>query len=666
MKREKMITIAALMLMFTTSAKAYTDHRNAKVDSAEQVLNSGKALTDKERMECYYTIVRGTLGKDTRKHDLYARKMLSLSYQMDAKNMRENALNHLGLQHYGQEDFEPAERYFLWAIAVTDSMQGDSRYNQKDLDDNYSQLYGALGNLYNLQDKALLAIEYYQKALPIFERYGWLESQTILHHNVAELWFSMGNSQKAEEEYLKAIKTGTASGDSLMMALPRKGLAKVYLDLGEYEKVRQTIEPAYNYYHAHRDEETNDYPEVLCSLVKLHLMAGHENLPKAKAYSQEALSLLHDEMMMETRCDVYASAAMVAMREQRWQEALEYARKSVHENDSDATYSDVSCYELLANIHMQLGHKQEASQYINKVRTMMERFATEHYQSGLSQMEVVYETKQKEARIAQLQRQKQWYLLGGVLTALVLLLSTLAFFLLWRGLKLRRRTALIEAKLEGEKAERVRIARDLHDRMGGLLTAIRQNLPEESEESGLSGISGISGISGESSEPSKSAPLKQSRALIDEAIREMRNVAHHLLPDALSRYGLRRALSDYCRTLKNVSFSFTGQERHIAHEEAIYCIAYELVNNAVKSSGASHIHVQLMAQDALTVLNVSDDGKGLDDTSNDGIGLSNIRERVEALGGKLDIISEAGNGTEVNIEFAQDAENPHLGDCTTQ
>ena len=139
----------------------------------------------------------------------------------------------------------------------------------------------------------------------------------------------------------------------------------------------------------------------------------------------------------------------------------------------------------------------------------MERFATEHYQSGLSQMEVVYETKQKEARIAQLQRQKQWYLLGGVLTALVLLLSTLAFFLLWRGLKLRRRTALIEAKLEGEKAERVRIARDLHDRMGGLLTAIRQNLPEESEESGLSGISGISGISGKSS---KSASLKLSRA----------------------------------------------------------------------------------------------------------------------------------------------------------
>ena len=650
MKQEKMITIAVLMLMLTGSATAYTDHRNARVDSAEQVLQSGKKLTDKERMNCYYTIVRGTLGKDTKKHNRYAHKMLELSYRIDAKNMRENALNHLGLQHYGQEDYTAAEHYFLWAIAVTDSMQGDSRYSQTDIDDNHSQLYGALGNLYNIQDKALLAIEYYQKALPIFERHGWLESQTILHHNVAELWLTMGNCEKAEAEYLKAIETGTQSGDSLMMALPRKGLAKVYLDQDDYEKARQTIEAAYDYYHAHRDEETDDYPEVLCSLVKLHLMTGHENLAKAKAYSREALSLLHEVSMPENRFDVYASAAMVAMKEERWQEALGYAEKSLHENDSDATYSDVSSYALLANIHTQLGNKKEAAIYINKVRTMMERFATEHYQSGLSQMEVVYQTKQKEALISQLQREKQWYLWAGLLTALVLLLTSLAFFLLWRSLKLRRHTALIEAKLEGEMAERVRIARDLHDRLGGLLTAIRQNIPEEP---------GMSGISGK---------LEQSKALVDEAIREMRNVAHHLLPDALSRYGLRQALNDFCQTLKNVSFAFTGEERHIAHEEAIYCIVHELVNNAVKSSGASHIHVQLMAQDTLTTISVCDNGRGMNLTDNEGkgIGLDNIRERVEALGGRLDIYSGQGKGTEVNIEFNAHAENPHLGDCTAQ
>ena len=151
--------------------------------------------------------------------------------------------------------------------------------------------------------------------------------------------------------------------------------------------------------------------------------------------------------------------------------------------------------------------------------------------------------------------------------------------------------------------------------------------------------------------------------LVDEAIREMRNVSHHLLPDSLSRYGLRIALRDFCQTLRGVSFSFTGEERHIAHEEALYCIVYELVNNAVKSSGAEHIHVQLMVDEGLSVVNVRDDGNGLQPQSSaaEGSGLNNIQERVKALGGRVDIYSEAGKGTEINIEIGEDSKNPQLG-----
>ena len=647
MKQKKMIITLALLVGIST-AQAYTDHRNAKVDSAEQVLNSGKPLTDKERMGCYYTIVRGTLGKDTKKHDYYCRQMLALSYKIDAKNMRENALNHLGLHHYGKDEFDEAERYFLWAIAVTDSMQGDKRYTQSDIDDNHSQLYGALGNLYNVQDKNLLAIEYYQKALPIFEKHGWLESQTILHHNVAELYSAMGNDEKAIHHYSRAIETGQQSGDSLMMALPRKGLVKIYIAKGDYDKALATITPAYAYYSAHRDEEHVDYAEILASMVKLHLISGHEDLPKAKFFVREALKCDDGELMTETRYDVYAAASMLAMKENNWQQALEYGLKSVHENDDEVTYSDVGCFEMLAIINMRLGHLDEASKYIKKVRTTMERFATSHYQSGLSQMEVLYETKKKEAEIAQLTREKRWYLWGGILTILVLLLTAVTFCLLWLGIRQRRKTALVQARLDGEIAERVRIARDLHDRLGGMLTAIKQNL-----------TTADSSYEGESRKGKGSNVV----SMVDEAIREMRNVSHHLLPDSLSRYGLRIALRDFCQTLRNVDFSFTGDECHIAHEEALYCIVYELVNNAVKSSSADHIHVQLMANEGLSVVNVRDDGNGLipPDAMSEGNGLKNIQERISALGGRLDIYSEAGKGTEINIEIPEDSKNPQMG-----
>lgn len=93
---------------------------------------------------------------------------------------------------------------------------------------------------------------------------------------------------------------------------------------------------------------------------------------------------------------------------------------------------------------------------------------------------------------------------------------------------MQKRNSVVHAKLEGELAERVRISRDLHDRLGGLLTAIRLILPKNSD----------------------------ALPLTDEAIREMRNVSHHLLPDYLKRYGLRTALTDYCAVLKKVNFQY--------------------------------------------------------------------------------------------------------------
>ena len=89
--------LCLFFILLPTVAQAYTDHRNTKTDSVEQVLASGRHLSDAELMDCYYELVRGYLGRDTEKHEAYCRKMLALSYEMNAMNMRESALYHLGL-----------------------------------------------------------------------------------------------------------------------------------------------------------------------------------------------------------------------------------------------------------------------------------------------------------------------------------------------------------------------------------------------------------------------------------------------------------------------------------------------------------------------------------------------------------------------------------------
>ena len=616
-----------LILLCVTARADYADHRNRKVDSLEQVLQSGQTLNDEQRILAYRDLMWGYLQTDGKRAEANARQVLALSNERKWLNLRVDALRMLGMLAYGGDRFDEALSYYNWALAVTDTMRTDSRFSEKAIEDNLSSIYGAIGNLYNIQDKNLLAIEYYQKAMPIFEKYGWRESLTILQHNIAELYLSMGNDKEAERHYRQAIVKGEETGDSLMMVMSRRGLAKIYIDRDDYQQAKQTIDPAYAYYHAHRDEEPSDYAEVLASLAKINLMNGHENLTQAKAFALEALNVVNDEMMTETRCEVYAAATMVEMKAKNWKVALQYALQSIHENDDEATFSDVGCYEMLANIYMQMGNKEEASRYICKVRTMMERFSTQNYQSSLSQMEVLYETEKNQKVIEQLNREKQWHLWAGILLSALLMILALAFFLLWRGVRLQRRTALFKARFEGEVAERSRIARDLHDGLGGMLTMLRLK------------------IEGDASKPEL---LKQ----LGDTATELRHVAHHLMPEQLLKNGLMTSLQDLAISVPGAHFSHFGNDGRLSQDVklVLYRCAYELVNNAVKHAHADRIDIQLMQEESQVTLTVSDNGRGLDSESQQGgIGLQNIRERISHYHGTMHIVSGKEQGTETNI-----------------
>ena len=616
-----------LILLCVTARADYADHRNRKVDSLEQVLQSGQTLNDEQRILAYRDLMWGYLQIDGKRAEANAQQVLALSNERKWLNLRVDALRMLGMLAYGGDRFDEALSYYNWALAVTDTMRTDSRFSEKAIDDNLSSIYGAIGNLYNIQDKNLLAIEYYQKAMPIFEKYGWRESLTILHHNIAELYLSMGNENEAERHYQQAIVKGEETGDSLMMVMSRRGLAKIYIDRDDYQQAKQTIDPAYAYYHTHRDEESSDYAEVLASLAKINLMNGHENLTQAKAFAREALDVVNDEMMTETRCNVFAAATMVEMKAKNWKAALQYALQSIHENEDEATFSDVGCYEMLANIYMQLGNKEEASRYISKVRTMMERFSTQNYQSSISQMEVLYETEKNQKVIEQLNREKQWHLWAGILLSALLLILALAFFLSWRGVRLQRRTALFKARFEGEVAERSRIARDLHDGLGGMLTMLRLK------------------IEGDASKPEL---LKQ----LGDTATELRHVAHHLMPEQLLKNGLMTSLQDLAISVPGAHFSHFGKDVRLSQdmEVVLYRCAYELVNNAVKHAHADHIDIQLMQEDGQVTLTVSDNGRGLEPESQQGgIGLQNIHERISHYHGTMHIVSGKEQGTETNI-----------------
>lgn len=617
-----------IICLFTVlSVGAYNDYRNARVDSLEAALKSKNPPEGADLLRAYDELMRGYLPFDGIKASYYGHKALALSYELNGLRVRQDVLRRFAQMHYAREEFDEAIRIFQQALAVVDSMEHDIRYTPSDVDDARSCLYGAIGNVYNMQDKAHLAIHYYQLALPIFEKYKWLESQTVLYHNVGELYFLMGNYQEAERNYLMGLSKSSESKDSLMIALSQKGLLRLYINMGDYPKAIKMAGPCYSYYHAHRTEEVGDYYVVLASMVRLNLMEGHENIAAAKSYAKEALKQV-DELGFEDKSNVYAACSEVAMAEKQWQQALDYALQTIHP-DSLATSADASCYKLLAEIYTELGQKAKAREYIQKMHDVMSRYSTDHYQSGLSQMKVLYETEKKEAQIAALDKERglyRWLLVAAIIAIAALVAGGILMVLVQR-----RKKALLAAKvaLDTETKERRILARDLHDSLGSMLSVLRLKIEGDTQKD-------------------------ETLRMIDQTATELRRISHHIMPEELLQGGLRTALADFAISVSGTQFHFFGNDTiRICQdmELVLYRCAYELVNNALKHAAAEHIDIQLMQEEEQISLTVSDDGKGMSNTppSHEGMGFENIRARIGRFNGKLNIVSTENTGTEINI-----------------
>lgn len=161
--------------------------------------------------------------------------------------------------------------------------------------------------------------------------------------------------------------------------------------------------------------------------------------------------------------------------------------------------------------------------------------------------------------------------------------------------------------------------------------------------------------------PDNMAVFERSLDMIDTSIRELRRVAHNMMPEMLTKFGLDEALNEYCNTINTtklltVKYQSLGMDARIdkSTEIIVYRIVQELLNNIMKHAVATETFVQLIRENNRLNIVVEDNGKGFDTAlleQHKGAGWVNIRSRVDYLKGQLDIHSEPGKGTLVNIEF---------------
>ena len=218
-----------------------------------------------------------------------------------------------------------------------------------------------------------------------------------------------------------------------------------------------------------------------------------------------------------------------------------------------------------------------------------------------------------------------------------------------KKLEQNRRQSQIDIN-EAQEEERMRIATDLHDGLGQLLTSISYTTQE---------IQNLETLSIEEREKL----INKMQEQIDQAISESKDLAHNLIPIVLKDFGLIVAIKNLINRANEmhdiiINFNaFDYNERIDGKlEKAIYRICQESINNIIKHSKAKNANFQIFMQEELLVLVVDDDGvgfnlKSLEKKGMVGIGLVSMRERVNAFEGTFNIDSKLGKGTEIIIEI---------------
>ncbi|MBO9631557.1 MAG: hypothetical protein J7578_00465 [Chitinophagaceae bacterium] len=526
----------------------------------------------------------------------------------------------------------------------------------------------ATGNLSVVLGRKGLADQELQlltELIPDLEALNDQNSLSTALHNLSSKLMNIGRFQRAYPYLQKSIQMASGQQNTEKLATAYINMARLQYGMDSLEAMKRYLDLA-----ANTLQQLPASPQWGLYYIYAGTYAG-----KCKQYGTAIELLDKAEQQVNKLADrqnwynIYVAKLKIFSEQKKWNEALAaaFSMYKVASKENNA-YFIISSLRDMAEIEKRTGNLLAATTHYNEYVLLRDSIEKEGTNARINELELQFNTAVKEKQILQLQqandqqqleiqhgRTKQLLLWGIVIIcSLIILLGSLYFnnrkkilvqqeMLLRKDLEKteqRQQLAAYTAMLEGQEQERLRLARDLHDGLGGSLTAIKISLEN---------------ISQKQDQPLLQPPIRQ----LEDTLSELRRIARHLMPETLMRYGLEEALKDYCQLMATpgckISFHGSGLEQ-IADQSVqlmIYRTIQELVSNAIKHASASAVLVQCTYEEALLLITVEDKGKGFlreEAERNKSSGLSNIRWRVQSLGGQLQIDSVPGKGTVVNIE----------------
>lgn len=522
--------------------------------------------------------------------------------------------------------------------------------------------------IYEGQENLYSALNSYFEAFKSYDSTD-LTKQKMVALRVATIYQELHNDDKALEYYKIAlalyqkanVKTFSSEAEGFYTSI-----AGIYFNRGQLEQAKFYL-----------DKIRPSMPDTVETQVTggYYHLAGQVAEKEGKTdsaihYLKEALQYFNYTRQMHTNdiANVYADIAHLKIATGELAEAGNYAGQSIAAaKESGQKEAMANSLITMAEYYHKTGRQSEAYQALQHAIVLNDSVLTEANIRQMNTLSAIYENDKKEHAITQLETDKKIQSASvkqEALLNIIFIITIVALLLLgaasWVNFKNKQKIERqkiaelekekqmmgIEAMLKGQEEERSRLAKDLHDGLGSMLSGVKISFSNMKENVIM--------------DAANTRTFEKSLDQLDKTIAELRKVAHNLMPEALARFGLKSAVKDFCESIQlsgntDIICEQFGTERELGNiaDVNVYRIIQELVNNALIHGRAGQVLVQLTKTGERVLITVEDTGKGFELSSlkKSGMGLTNIRSRVNYFNGSMDIESKPGEGTTVNIEL---------------
>lgn len=572
----------------------------------------------------------------------FAKKALELSGQYGNDEEKAGAKFIMGRILTVKGNYDLSIKYFKESLQLSQQEKNDSMAA-------YS-LNGIGVSLWQL-GKHAESLENHFRALRLREKINDQKGIAVSKTNIGMVYQTQEKLPLAEKYVREAVEILKKETDPALQISAMHTLANIYGMQGKIKEAFALDEEGIRM----AESSHNEFAKALFydNMGNCYMYGSPPDYTKAFEHFMKTLLIDSSFANKKQMSDSYINLGSVFFEQKKYADAIPYLYRGITlTEESGYVQGKLKALQMLATAFRQSGRTDEAFATLQKSIRVKDSLVNTTSEGRIAEMQTVYETEKQQQQINLQEEQlskKNFILTATIIVALLLGLLGVSAWLRFRLKQkakyqqeiMKQQELASKAVIEAEEDERQRIARDLHDGIGQMMSAAKMNLSAFE-----------SAIQFENHEQQQS--FEKIITLVDESCKEIRSVSHNMMPNALLKNNLAIAVRDFIDKIekKSLTIHFYSEgidERLDANlETVLYRVIQECVNNVIKHAEATTLDISIIKDKEGISATIEDNGKGFDVAGKEkaeGIGLKNIITRIEYLKGTVEFDSAPGRGT---------------------